>query len=152
MLLLALALITTGPRQLPSVEALAAQLTRGRLVLQQVRFQPNSDGLAADNALLLRQAARAINTTPGRFVVFVPSERVVSFPPDTVMTRRRRVAAFRALLSAGANPAHLLGPADGPSPSLHSIDPVQTGGARIELIRIDPATIPGPTTQEKPAP
>ncbi|MGE0443475.1 MAG: hypothetical protein AB7L66_07955 [Gemmatimonadales bacterium] len=137
MFLVVAVLAATLAPQLPSVEGLTARLTAGRLVLDRVRFQPNSDGLLPDVDSLLRQTARAINAAPGRFVVFVPSERGERLPPDTVLARRRRAAAFRALLQAGANPAHLLGLAEGASAGPQSLDSVPVGDARIELIRVD---------------
>ena len=151
MRLFLLALAVLSRSQLPSVERLAAGLTSGRLVLDQVHFQLNADALQPEGDPVLRQAARAINTATGQFVVYVAPEREGGLPPDTVLARRRRAVAFRALLSAGANPARLLGLADGASPSPESIELVSRGGARIELVRVDrPA--PPPHNHEESTP
>lgn len=146
--LLLLCTLSRSP-QLPSVEALAARLAAGRLVLDQAPFAPGGDTLAGGSGHILRQAARALNLTTGRFAVLVPPEREASLPPDTVLSRRRAQAAFRALLAAGANPGHLVAPPVRPH-GTHASDPVPAKAARIELIRVDPPA-PAPKPKQGPA-
>lgn len=135
--------------QLPSVEALAARLAAGRLVLDQAPFAVGGDSLAGESVQILRQAARALNLTTGRFAVLVPPEREASLPPDTVQSRRRARAAFRALLAAGANPNHLVEP-EGDARGSSAADPVPAKAARIELVRVDPSA-PAPKPKQGPA-
>ncbi|MGE0443511.1 MAG: hypothetical protein AB7S39_23750 [Gemmatimonadales bacterium] len=124
------------PAQLPEVRALVDQLNTGHLVLPDARFPAGGDQPDPAAQALLRQVARAINQSGGRFVVFVPAERQPTEPPDTVLSRRRTTGAYRALLGAGSNPRHLVGTA-GPEVLPHpEAAIVGAGEARVELFRV----------------
>ncbi|MGE0551858.1 MAG: hypothetical protein AB7R55_00380 [Gemmatimonadales bacterium] len=129
----------TGGRahQLPSIETMVTRLAEGRLVLDRVRFRQTDDHLAQGYEALLEQAARALNRSQGKFAVYVPAELTPSLPADTVLSRRRSFTAYRALLAAGSNPAHLVGPVEAARLASREIRAVRPGDARIELLRIE---------------
>ena len=122
-------LIGPGPSQDPTIEAMVDQLNHGRLVLERAPFKSSDDHLVEGSEGLLQQAARALSRTEGRFVVFVAAEQERSFPPDTVLSRRRTAVALQRLIGAGSNPNRLV---------LAGITraPVAAGRARIELVKI----------------
>jgi hypothetical protein len=128
--------LVVGPEQPPTVAAMVEALRHGRLVIEQVRFRPEDDRLVAGFEPTLRQAARALSQTRGRYLVLVSPERQVGFPVDTILSRRRAMMALRRLIEAGSNPRRLVG---AESMGDHGIRPamsVAPGDARIELIRI----------------
>ncbi len=129
-LTLMLAILAGAGGQDPAVAAMVIQLNRGRLVLEAAAFIPKDDHLVAGADGLLQQAARALSRAPGRFAVFVPAELEPSFPPDTVLSRRRTGVALGRLISAGSNPSQLV---------VTGVvgTPVATGRARIELLRVE---------------
>lgn len=125
-----LTLLAAPSPQDPAVAAMVNQLNRGRLVLEWAPFNPNNDHLAPGSDPLLRQTARALSQAEGRFMVYVPAELDPSFPPDTVLSRRRTAVAIQRLIAAGSNPRQLVITA-----LIRA--PVATGRARIELVKIE---------------
>lgn len=107
-------------------------LGQGHLTIETVEFKPVLPELAAGVDRSLERAARAIERVPGQFVVVVAPERDRSFPPDTVLSRRRAEEALRRLHAAGANRRKLVGTLQPPA-----LMPVALGRARIELMRIN---------------
>ena len=123
--------------QAPPVETMVEALSRGHLVIDQARFKPADDQLVDGVEPVLRQTARALSRTEGRYLVFVPFERDPRFPPDTVLSRRRALTAFRRLIAAGSNPNRLAESRGMPTQSRFLIESVAPGQARIELLKIE---------------
>lgn len=127
---------TQSQGQEPTVESLVQRLEAGRLVLEQARFKPSADELVDGVEPVLKQAARALSRTSGRFLVLVPAERTPGLPPDTVLSRRRANAAFRRLIAVGSNPERLLEPGQTGREPIPA-PPVPLNEARIELVRVN---------------
>lgn len=121
-----------GPEQSPTFAQLQADLKRGHLVLDRIRFVPAAATLVPGADGMLAETARALSKASGRFVVVVPPEKEPGFPPDTVLSRRRAEEAFRRLVSAGSSPERLVGLVQPPT-----LQPVESGKAHIEIVRIE---------------
>lgn len=133
----AAALLGNGPgdrgrAQGPAFAQLQADLNRGRLVLDRVRFLPAASALAPGADEWLAETARALSKASGRFVVVVAPEKERGFPPDTVLSRRRAEEAYRRLVSAGSSLERLVGLIQ---PSM--LQPVESGQAHVEIVRIN---------------
>ena len=123
--------------QAPPVETMIEALHRGHLVIDQARFKPSEDQLIDGIEPVLRQTARALSHSEGRYLVFVPIERDRHLPPDTVLSRRRSLTALHRLLAAGSNPNRLLESPDRLQQRWTRFEPVAPGKARIELVRVE---------------
>jgi hypothetical protein len=130
-------LLRPEARRQPPLEGMVEALRRGRLVIEEARFVPGDDRLVNEAEPALRQAARALSHSEGRYWVFVAVEEDERFPADTVLRRRRVQVAFERLIAAGASSARLVEPRLG-IPRL-PLTPVQAGGARVELVRPAPS-------------
>lgn len=107
-------------------------LGNGHLTIEAVGFKPIAADLVDGSERSLERVARALEQVSGQFVVIVPPEADRSYPPDTVLSRRRAEEALRRLLAAGANRRKLAGTLQPPT-----LKPVAAGQARIELMRIN---------------
>jgi hypothetical protein len=91
-----------------SLAEMVAELERGCLALEDVRFRPGQDTIESVSPSQFAQVARALGMAQGAYRVAVPPERGPGFQPDTLQARRRGARLRDELVHYGASPARLL--------------------------------------------
>ena len=91
-----------------SLPEMVAELQRGCLALEEVRFRPGQDTIESLSPAHFAEVARAIGMAQGAYRVAVPPERVPGFQPDTLQARRRGARLRDELVHYGASPGRLL--------------------------------------------
>lgn len=94
------------PRQ-RSLAEMVAELQRGCLALEEVRFRQGQDTIESLSPAHFAEVARAISLAQGAYRVAVPPERAPGFQPDTIQARRRGARLRDELVHYGASPDRL---------------------------------------------
>ncbi len=97
--------LASRPLSLPEM---VAELQRGCLALDEVRFRPGQDTIESLSPAHFAEVARALGLAQGAYRVAVPPERVPGFQPDTLQARRRGARLRDELVHYGASPSRLL--------------------------------------------
>jgi outer membrane protein OmpA-like peptidoglycan-associated protein len=85
----------------------AAKLSAGRAVFEDIRFVSGADQIEPSSADVLKQLAAAIVATPGTFLIEAHTEPIPP-PADAQALSQRRAAAVKTQLAASGVPADRL--------------------------------------------
>jgi OOP family OmpA-OmpF porin len=112
---------------------LAEELSRGRLVLREIRFAPGSDRIEESSSAKLRELAQALVAIPGVFLIEDHTDRSPDAEVAQLLSERRATAVKARLVSEGVAAGRLLAVGYGAS------RPAGTDhkrNARIEVTRV----------------
>lgn len=110
----------------------AAKLTAGRAVFEDIRFAQGTDQLDPASADALKHLAAAIVATPGTFLIEAHTD-VLAPPGDAQALSQRRAAAVKSRLAAGGVPADRLLAVGYGATRPNAANP--QANARIEVVR-----------------